>query len=330
MGCRLTALRFKKESADTMGKEMKVLVISGFLGAGKTTFIQTMIRKTGKRFCILENEYAGSKVDTTILEEEDDVNVWEMTEGCICCTMKNNFANKILNISGLLQPDYLIVEATGIGFLSRIIANIQTVEHEWIRLMQAVTVVDAASVLEKTYLEDDLYLDQLGSAQVIVLSKGESWAEEDLTQAGKILRQLNHNAEIITDHYSTMPKEWWDGLLKKYYDGHIAEPAGAEEDRWDSLTLNDVTVPDLTDLLILMQDLVNGRYGKIIRVKGILETDVQWYLCNISGGIYQVQCIAPQEKSNIVFIGEAFDKESLRSKFIQKNRAVKIRIRGRF
>lgn len=312
-----------------MGKEMKVLVISGFLGAGKTTFIQTMIRKTGKRFCILENEYAGSKVDTTILEGEDDINVWEMTEGCICCTMKNNFANKILNISGLIQPDYLIVEATGIGFLSRIIANIQTVEHEWIRLMQAITIVDAASVLEKKFQEDELYLDQVKNAQVIVLSKGESWEKEELTQAEHILHGINKNAEIITEHYSKMPEEWWNGLLVKYFNGQIAKSPESEEDRWDSLTLNDIALPDLTSLLVLMQDLINGRYGRIIRVKGILEVEKQWFICDISGERYSIRGVEQQEKINIVFIGEMLDKEALRSYFTQKKQKMKIRFKDR-
>lgn len=309
-----------------MGKEMKVLVISGFLGAGKTTFIRTLVRRTGKQFCILENEYTGSKVDTTILEKEDDVNIWEMTEGCICCTMKNNFANKILNISGLLQPDYLIVEATGIGYLSRIIANIQTVEHKWIRLMQAVTIVDAASVLEKRFLEDGLYLDQLKNAQVIVLSKGESWPAAELSQAEDILREINHGAEIITRHYTRMPDEWWDDLLRKYHDGHTAEPASADEDRWDSLSFNDITLPGLTDLAVLMQDLINFRYGSIIRVKGMLKAGEQWFLCDISGGKYRIQGIRPQEKSNIIFIGEMLDKNSLRTIFAQKKPHIKIRI----
>lgn len=311
-----------------MGKEMKVLVISGFLGAGKTTFIQTLIKKTGKRFCILENEYAGSKVDTTILEQEEDVNVWEMTEGCICCTLKNNFANKILNISGLLQPDYLIVEATGIGFLSRIIANIQTVEHEWIRLMQAVTIVDAASVLEQRFQQDELYCDQLRNAQVIVLSKGEAWSGAEMKQAERVLREISPKAEILTKHYSAMPGEWWDGLLKKYYDGRIAETPTAEEEQWDSLSLQDIMLPDLTKLLVLMQDLINGRYGRIIRVKGILRAGSQWFLCDISGERYSVRGIAPQEKSNIVFIGEALQKEAVRSNFIQKKKPSKIRFRG--
>lgn len=312
-----------------MKKEMKVLVISGFLGAGKTTFIQTLIRKTGKRFCILENEYAGSKVDTTILENEDDINVWEMTEGCICCTMRNNFANKILNISGLIQPDYLIVEATGIGFLSRIISNIQTVEHEWIRLMQAITIVDAASVLEKKFQKDNLYLDQVKNAQIIVLSKNEFWEKEDFIQAEHILREINPNAEILTKHYSKMPGDWWDGLLVTYFNGQIAQSSESEENLWDSLTLNDIHLPSLASLLVLMQNLINGYYGKIIRVKGILEIEKQWFICDISGERYSIRVVKPQEKINIVFIGEMLDKEGIRNYFMPQNPKIKIRFKDR-
>ena len=312
-----------------MAKEMKVLVISGFLGAGKTTFIKTMVQRTGKTFCILENEYAGSKADTTVLEEEDDVKVWEMTEGCICCTMKNNFANKILNISGLLEPDYLIVEATGIGFLSKIISNIQTIEHEWIRLMQAITIVDASSVQNRSFLNDELYLDQIKNAQVLVLSKAEHWSEEERLAAEAFLRSLNEKAEIITDHYSSQPDDWWKALLLRYFDGHLASVAEDEEARWDSLTLNDITISGTARLLCLLEDLLNGCYGRIIRAKGMVKADGQWFLCDISGDRYSIRTMDAQEKSNLVFIGENIDKEAIRSQFTAIKRPIKIQITGR-
>ena len=313
-----------------MAKEMKVIVISGFLGAGKTTFIKTMVRRTGKSFCILENEYAGSSVDTTVLEGEDDINVWEMTEGCICCTMKSSFANKIMNISQLLDPDYLIVEATGIGYLSRIISNIQTVEYERIRLMQAVTVVDAASVQNRKFAEDELYRDQVKSAQVIVMSKGESWTGEELSEAEAILREYNPEALIVTKHYSTMQDDFWSGLLTRYFDGHAAEAPKEEEDRWESLTLNDIVIPDFTELLIFMRELLDGRYGRVIRSKGFAECDGQWLLCDISGERWSVLGTSPQEKSNFIFIGEDLDREGIRRHFVQMNlRKMRIRLRDR-
>lgn len=314
-----------------MAKEMKVLVISGFLGAGKTTFIKSLVKKTGKSFCILENEYAGSKVDTTILEEQDDVNVWELTEGCICCTMKTNFANKILNISGLFEPEYLIVEATGIGFLSKIIRNIQTIEYERIRLMQAITIVDAATVLKKEFFTDELCLDQLKNAQVIVVSKSESLDHEERLQIAQILRSINAKAELVTEHYSLRSEGWWNRLLVKYFDGHIEEPE-KEESRWDSLTLNDISMSNLTDLWVFLGDLLNGCYGRVIRVKGMLPAGVggetaPWFLADISGETYSVKVTEPKERSNLVFIGENLRKDEIRRVLGVRKQAVKMKVR---
>ena len=94
---------------------MKILVVSGFLGAGKTTFIKEMAQKTKQDFVVMENEYGEVGIDKTILDEEKDINIWELTEGCICCSMKSDFASSILTIANTLDPEYLIVEPTGVG-----------------------------------------------------------------------------------------------------------------------------------------------------------------------------------------------------------------------
>lgn len=71
---------------------MKILVVSGFLGAGKTTFIRTLAERTKKDFAVMENEYGAVNVDGDLLEQTNDLNIWELTEGCICCSMQNDFA----------------------------------------------------------------------------------------------------------------------------------------------------------------------------------------------------------------------------------------------
>ena len=102
---------------------MKILVVSGFLGAGKTTFIKEMSKQTGRDFVVMENEYAEAGMDRAFLEEEKQINVWQLTEGCICCSMKNDFATSILTIANTLDPEYLIVEPTGIGVLSSVMGK---------------------------------------------------------------------------------------------------------------------------------------------------------------------------------------------------------------
>ena len=107
---------------------MQVLIISGFLGAGKTTFIKELLKHTDKEIAILENELGDISVDTDTLKEDDsqeEINIWELTEGCICCSTKGNFASTILTIANAVDPEYLIVEPTGVGMLGNIIGNIK-------------------------------------------------------------------------------------------------------------------------------------------------------------------------------------------------------------
>ena len=93
---------------------MKVLIVSGFLGAGKTTFIRTLSNRLNKDFVILENEYASINIDKDIIKDDTGLNVWEFTEKCICCSGKADFAMNILTIANTISPEYLIVEPTGV------------------------------------------------------------------------------------------------------------------------------------------------------------------------------------------------------------------------
>lgn len=85
---------------------MKILVVSGFLGAGKTTFIRTLAERTKKDFAVMENEYGAVNVDGDLLEQTNDLNIWELTEGCICCSMQNDFAT---------SPDHCKYSGSGIS-----------------------------------------------------------------------------------------------------------------------------------------------------------------------------------------------------------------------
>ena len=100
---------------------MKILIVSGFLGAGKTTFIKRLARNVDQRFAILENEYGAAGIDGARLGQNrqgTQKNVWEMTEQCICCIGKKDFAASVLTIANVVDPEYLIVEPTGVGSLA--------------------------------------------------------------------------------------------------------------------------------------------------------------------------------------------------------------------
>ena len=127
---------------------MKILIVSGFLGAGKTTFIKALAKHTGKEFAILENEYGAAGIDKDRLETElasGTVNIWEMTEGCICCSAKGDFALSVLSIANAVDPEYLVIEPTGVGKLGNIVENLKQIEYDRITLLAPVTVVDIHS-----------------------------------------------------------------------------------------------------------------------------------------------------------------------------------------
>lgn len=186
---------------------MKVLVVSGFLGAGKTTFIQELIRRTGQDAVIYENEYGEADVDARRLRSGSDLKVWESVENCICCSGKQDFATSVLTISNMLDPEYLIVEPTGVARLSRVMENLAQVAWERIELLAPVTIVDAGAWEAQRRNAPEVFDDQARSAATIVASKaGAVGAAEAVA---RLAAELNPGAELVTGAWRKLPDEWW-------------------------------------------------------------------------------------------------------------------------
>ncbi len=155
---------------------MKILVISGFLGAGKPTFIKELSHRTHRDFAVMENEYGEVGIDGQLLSEQGEessekLNIWELTEGCICCSMKSDFASSILTIANTVDPEYLVVEPTGVGLLSKVMENIRQIQYERISLLKPITILDGNSF--DHYLQEfpEIYRDQIAAAGSILVSK---------------------------------------------------------------------------------------------------------------------------------------------------------------
>ena len=198
---------------------MDILVISGFLGAGKTTFIKEIIKKTKRDYCILENEYGAINIDSSTLKEDTNnsgVKIYELTEGCICCSSKGEFASSILTISNTIDPDYLIIEPTGVGYLSSILNNLRKVRYERIHILNAVTIVDGIYLFNSLNNDklDECLLDQIKNASIIVVSKQENLSSEDKKLVKDKLHSINESAKIIIDeHYSFLSDDFFKSLF---------------------------------------------------------------------------------------------------------------------
>ena len=252
---------------------MKILIISGFLGAGKTTFIKEMSRKIQRDFVVMENEYGETNMDSAFLKGQENLNIWELTEGCICCSTKSDFASSILTIANTLDPEYLIVEPTGVGVLSNVIRNIQQIEYERITLLRPITIVDADCFHRCMNDYPDIYIDQLRSAGTIVISKRSFISREEENQFVNQLKELAPGVKVQAAHYSQQDISWWKGLLERDLKGNVLEAADQTAPDLGTFALKDISFSGGTDLLCFLEDLVRGEFGSICRAKGIVNSD---------------------------------------------------------
>jgi len=174
-------------------------IYSGFLGAGKTTLIKKMIKEayTGEKIVLIENEFGEIGIDGGFMQEAG-IQVNEMNSGCICCSLVGDFSKALQQVISEYQPDRILIEPSGVGKLSDVIAAVQRSVSGDVRLGCFVTVADATKC--KVYLKNfgEFYSNQIETASAIILSRTGAIAEEKLDTAVSLLRAHNQDAVIIT------------------------------------------------------------------------------------------------------------------------------------
>ena len=299
---------------------MKILVVSGFLGAGKTTFIQELVRRTGRDFAIYENEYGQADIDARRLRQDSDLKVWESTENCICCSGKQDFATSVLTISNTIDPEYLIVEPTGVAKLQSILDNVNQVAWERISLLAPVTVVDAVSWQNQRTDFPEIFDNQLSAAASVVVSKLAPGSEDAAEPIKQLAAEMNPQAEVIAESsYADIPDEWWNGLLTRALDGSVLKDAAGNEDEGpdlETMALTHAELPSPTHLIWLLDAASAGVFGKLARAKGTLPCGNQWVKFDLVERAWAITGDEPQEESRCVFIGRDLLRHGLREVFV--------------
>ena len=179
----------------------KVDIISGFLGAGKTTLIKKLLKEAyqGEKLVLIENEFGEISIDGGFLKESG-VQISEMSSGCICCSLVGDFGKALKDVEKQFHPDRILIEPSGVGKLSDVILAVQnTVKDEPdMQLGSFVTVADASKV--KVYMKNfgEFYNNQIESAGAIILSRTQKVSAEKLAAAVALLREHNKDAAILT------------------------------------------------------------------------------------------------------------------------------------
>lgn len=293
---------------------MKILLVSGFLGAGKTTFIKELAKNINLEFVVLENEYADIGVDKDFLNEKN-LNVWEMSEGCICCSMKGDFKSSIKRIYSEINPEYLIIEPTGVGMLSSIIENIREINNNDIEILSPLTLIDVTSFNEYLKTFNSFFTDNLKNTGKVILTKLENSNYFEIENIKNEILKINNNLEIITDDYRNFQKEWFGEILNKSIDNKIIDKNFSLKTHINLRTFSkeNVNLKTMDELGLLLNRLVNGDFGKIYRAKGIVKIDGYWGKFNLVYKNFEMEPITDAKGTKIVIIGNNLDIENLKN-----------------
>ena len=183
-----------------MANDIKVDIISGFLGAGKTTFIKRLLASALKdeKVVLIENEFGEIGIDGGFLKESG-IEIREMNSGCICCSLVGDFEKSLREIISNYTPDRIIIEPSGVGKLSDVMKAVIGVEEELrVSNNSAVTVVDAKKC--KMYMKNfgEFFNNQIKYATTIVLSRTDIATKEVIDKAVEMIREVNSDANIVT------------------------------------------------------------------------------------------------------------------------------------
>ena len=200
----------------------KIDIVSGFLGAGKTTLIQKLLKEAlaGSQVVLIENEFGEIGIDGGFLKESG-IEIKEMNSGCICCSLVGDFGTSLKEVMETYHPDRILIEPSGVGKLSDVMKAVEDVDMGGeITLNSAVAVVDASKC--KMYIKNfgEFFINQIEHAGTIILSRTDVASPEKVQQAVDLIREHNSRAALITT-----PIVQLDGkeILKTIEDGSDLE-----------------------------------------------------------------------------------------------------------
>ena len=185
----------------------KIDIVSGFLGAGKTTLIKKMVKEAyqGEKLVLIENEFGEISIDGGFLKDSG-VQISEMSSGCICCSLVGDFDRALKDVHEQFHPDRILIEPSGVGKLSDVIVAVENAVKDVpdMQLNSFVTVADATKV--KVYMKNfgEFYNNQIESAGTIILSRTQRLSQEKLEAAVALLREKNPTAAILTTPWDAL------------------------------------------------------------------------------------------------------------------------------
>lgn len=299
---------------------VKIEVITGFLGSGKTTFIKKVLGQNifqDEKIVLIENEFGEIPIDGSFFED-NDLKLYEISKGCICCSLKGEFLETLERIITDLDPDRILIEPSGIFVIEdlfEILKNHRIVDKCYLHGIH--TIVDIKYFRESKMRYAKFFHSQIQAATNLILSKLDDYKEDEIEKTIKELRDDNPNANIFSIPMEDITKEDFNLIFKhntrlQYNDDpDILEESHSQLYQIQSMGIE--TVPKMKKVQFerLMDLLQSGQVGYVIRFKGYLIIDEISYSVNYAYGDYELQEASKEIESRISIIGDHLDKEKI-------------------
>jgi G3E family GTPase len=286
---------------------MKTIVVSGLLGAGKTTFIRNYAARVSGKTVVLVNDFGKTGIDGEIFSSEGIESI-ELPNGCVCCTLKFDLITTLKRIREHLSPDNLLIEPSGIASPSGII---EVLEMLGIEPVTVVGIVDATEFpeLHKEQIYGNFFEDQIRSADIVLVNKADLTDEEKIEQTRHIIESLNPGAVVFRTVNADVRKPLPDVAPRE----RAATHAGSHF-AFDTVSLKLGQTVRYSFFRTLFEDIAKGLYGNVVRAKALVRTDMGTFRFDAVYGKEEISPFVGEiTEGRLVIIGEDLRKEAVRA-----------------
>ena len=313
----------------------KIDIISGFLGAGKTTFIKKMLEEvfSGEKVVLVENEYGEVGIDGGFLKDSG-IEIKELNSGCICCSLVGDFTRSLAEVIDTYHPDRILIEPSGVGKLSDVLTSVKKIEDTHDAKVNAlVTVANAMKATKQMKAFGEFFNNQIENATTVVLSRTQNMKEEKLELCVKEIQKLNPKAAIITTPWDSISGEQilkvieqqdslMQEMMKEYEEHHHDHEHEHHHDHdadevfisWGKETPHKYTKEKIESILKTFCDTED--YGTILRAKGMVPAeDGTWIYFDMVPGEYELRDGEPDYTGRLCVIGTDIDEHKLEELF---------------
>jgi G3E family GTPase len=283
---------------------MKTTIVCGLLGAGKTTFVQQLLRNVSEKTVVLVNDFGQTGIDGEIFSA-DGIEAIELPSGCVCCTLKFDLITTIEKIMATLSPEHLVIEPSGVASPSGVLEALEALK---VGPVTVVGIVDATEFVElyESGMFGSFFEDQIVNSDIILVNKADLVNEEKVHRTLSLVERINPGA-------MTFP------AVKASFPEPLPEVAARQRSlnrrlphfHFETLSLRMNTVKDLAFYENFFEDLERGMYGDVVRAKGLVQTDEGAFRFDLSsGGVDCTPFEKPVADSRLVIIGKDLKRDA--------------------